>query len=163
MNLQYETAVAGMRMIGQLGFSGQLDASGISQADYKRFTGDAPWIGAERNRMTQILHSLIMGTVDALGLPRFKVPAEYMAAGIAVFVAPVNVHSACTYAPSTGEAELMGRGQSSAPPVLPEQLFALVQQLYRNDSRASARVLFERNVGLAIEEATRQGVQKGVK
>jgi len=162
MNLQYETAVAGMRMIGSLGFSGQLDACGISQADYKRFVGDAPWIGAERNRMTQILHSLIMGTVDALGLPRFKVPAEYMAAGIAVFVAPVNVHSACTYAPITGEAELMGRGVG-APPVLPEQLFALVQQLYRNDSRSSARALFERNVGLAIEEAARSGSPKGGK
>jgi len=151
--LQYNVAVAGMKMISNLGYLGHLDALGISRADYMRFVGDAPWLGTDRNRMTSILHSLTLGSIDALGLPRFKtLPAEFLAAAIAVFVSPVNIHVACVYAPTSGEAEILGRA-GSPNSVTSEQLFALVQQLYASEERSPARALFEKKVGLAIEEA----------
>lgn len=158
MSLQLKVAVSSMALVGELGNVGQLDALGVSKADYARLVGDAPWTASERNRMTATLHSLIMGSVDIMGLSRFKVPAEYMAAGIAVFVAPVNVHVACQYAPAVGEAEEMGRGADRTK-VLPEQLFALVVQLYDTDMKVSARYLFEKKCGIEIKKVADQQPQ----
>jgi len=151
MSLSYNVATAAMKMIGHSGFLGQLDALGISMADFKKFTGDAPWTSSDRHRMTGMLHALITGTVDALGLPRFMVTAEHMAAGIAVFVAPVNIHTACIYAPSTGEAEKMARG-AEVKPVKPEQIAALVGSLWESQDRSDARCLFEKRVGIEIKK-----------
>lgn len=149
--LQYNAAVAQMRFIGNLGYRGQLESLGISREDYVQFVGDAPWVGSMRNRMTTVLHSLMMGTLDALSLPRFKVPAELCAACISVFVGPVNVFAACTFAPSTGEADLMARGQSSIV-VSPEQLYALCVLLYDSPVRTDARGMFERAVGIELKK-----------
>lgn len=151
MSLQLQIAVSGMKIIGQLGQAGQLDTLGISEADYKRLCSSTPWLPTEKHRMTAVLHSLIMGSVDALGLPRFQIPAEYMAAGICVFVHPVNIHAACIFSCTTGESELMTRGDMTT--VRPEQIFALVQAMYDNVARTDARMSFERSVGLAMDAA----------
>lgn len=148
----YNVAVASMKMLGALGYAGQLDALGISRADYLRLVGDAPWIGTDRNRMVSMLSSLGQGTIDALGLPRIKVSAEYTAAVITTFVSPVNIHTACVYMASAPEVEAMGRNVS-APNVTPDQLFALVQQLYGSEDRSSVRQLFEKRVGIDINDA----------
>lgn len=152
MSLQLSVARSSLKIIAGLGQAGQLDTLGISEADYKRLTASGPWMPAEKNRMTSVLHSLIMGSVDAMGLPRFHVPAEYMAAAIVVFVHPVNMHAACNCAPSTGEADAMSRGDLSNN-VRPEQLFSLCAALYDSSDRSDARASFERSVGLAIEAA----------
>jgi len=85
-----------------------------------------------------------------------------MAAGIAVFVAPVNIAVACQYAPTTGEGEKLARGVVSSP-VLPKQLFALVSMLYKEEGRSSARILFEKKCGIELAKVMNNPVGDGGK
>jgi len=151
--MNYEVAASSMRLLANIGRKGFLDGLGVSRADFDRFVGDEPWLATDRNRMTSVLNTMINASVDAMGLPRFDLPAEYIAAGIALFVAPVNVHGCCVFAARGAKpTEEMGRGtQSSTEAVSPDRLFALVIQLF-SDQRTSARALFEKNTSIALEK-----------
>lgn len=150
--MNYETAVGAMRLISNIGREGFLDGIGVSRGDFDRLIGDAPWMAVERSRMTGCLQTVINASVDALGLPRFNLPAEFVAAGIVVFVSPVNVHSACVFASGTGTAADLGRGSGICPST-PDQLFALVVQLYASPERSAARAQFSKHTGIAIDKA----------
>jgi len=157
MHLNLEVARSGMRFLANLGRAGMLENSGISHADFERLVDAVPWAASERNRMTQCLQTVIEGSVDALGLERFPLPAEYRAAGIAMFVHPCNVHAACRFmanAPSTDDLARESQISASSPRrgADADQLFALCQMLFSDDVRNSARVLFQKNTGLAIEQ-----------
>lgn len=158
MSLSLEIANSGMQLLANLGQAGMLESSGVSREDFKRLVSPLPWLSPDRNRMTATLHTMIVGSTDALGLPRFPLPAEYIAAGIVMFVSPTNIHAACTYMARSHDAETMARqinnSQVALPePVNPERLFALVVQLYGSTSRSAARVLFEKNTGLSLDFA----------
>ena len=114
--------------------------------------------------MGTCLHILINASVDALGLPRFDLPAEYIAAGISLFVSPVNVHAACVFAPPCFSSEDQGRSRSppSVGRVTSAQLFALVIQLYSSTDRISARGQFEKNTRIALSRVE-PSVGKGAK
>lgn len=150
MNL--DVARGSMRMISNMGREGFLDGIGVSRGDFDRLVGNDPWMASDRNRMTTCFHTVINASVDAMGLPRFNLSAEFVAAGIAVFVSPVNCHAACVFASNGGPAEEMGR-MASISPSTPEQLFALLVQLYGDQDRTSCRALFEKNTTLALDKA----------
>lgn len=152
--MNYEVAVASMHVIANTGRKGFLDGLGISRSDFERLVGSDPWLGTERNRMTVVLDSLINASVDSQALPRFNLPAEYRAAGIAVFVHPVNMQAACIFAASSRpkSAEEMGR-MATVDPCSAEQVFALVLQLCGSQSRNGARAQFEKNTALALDQA----------
>ena len=90
MKLDIRTAKNTMEVIANGGATGAFDSLGITEDDFQLVTGDIPWIGADRHRVVAVLNSLIHGTVDLLGLPRIEVPAEFTAAAIAIFVAPLD-------------------------------------------------------------------------
>lgn len=149
--MNYQVAVGCMRLISNIGRQGFLDGIGVSRADFDRLVGDDPWMSVDRNRMTAVLQTVVNASVDAMGLPRFNLPAEYVAAGIAMFVSGVNVHAACVFSANGGTAEDVGR-VASISPCSPEQLFSIVVQLYGTPDCSAARVQFEKNVGLALEK-----------
>lgn len=163
--MQIEVAIGCMRILANLGKGGYLDSVGVSRGDFERLISDHPWLGAERNRMTNVLMSMINGSIDAMGLPRFQLPAEYLAAGVAVFVHPINCMSACVCISSAPDAEKLGRKSengnvSKAGHVYPDQIFALVVQLFANEARTSARMLFEKQTGLALDKVKKEPVSK---
>lgn len=149
--MNYEVAVGCMKMISNIGREGFLDGLGVSKGDFDRLVGDAPWLGCDRNRMTSCLHALLNASVDSMGLPRFNLPAEFVAAGISVFVSPVNLHSACVFTSVQGTAEDIGR-MATVCPTTPDQLFALVVQLYGSQARSAARAQFMKHTGLELEK-----------
>lgn len=148
MNL--DVALGSMRLISNIGRAGFLDGIGVSKFEFDRFVGDEPWLASDRNRMTNVLHTIVNASLDAIGCPRFSLPVEYVAAGISIFVAPINAHPACLWAPPSPSAESLGRSVACAP-CTPEQLFALVVQLYSNPGRTSARALFEKSTGISLD------------
>jgi hypothetical protein len=154
MNL--DVALGSMRFLANMGRQGFLDGIGLSKADFDRLVGPDIWVASERARMTQLIHTVINASVDSMGLPRFNLPAEYIAAGIAMFIHPVNAHAACIFAPPAASAESSGR-MAVSQPCTAEQLFALTIQLYDNPGRNSARALFEKNTGLALEKMALYG------
>jgi len=150
--MNIEVALGCMRLLANLGRNGYLDGVGVSKAEFDRLVGDDPWTGSERSRMTNVLHTLVNSSIDAMGLPRFNLPAEYIAAGIAMFVSGVNVMPACVFAPVSGTADEMGRAQSVTK-CTPDQLFALVVQLYADPASSSATALFAQKTSLNIERS----------
>lgn len=149
--MRYEIALSAMNLIASLGREGFLDGVGVSRGDFDRLTGDAPWMSSDRNRMTATLNTLLNASVDALGLPRFNLPAEFVAAGISVFVQPINVHAAAAFCGNSGSVEDGARG-TIVSPATPEQIFALCVMLYGSQGRNSARAQFEKNTKLAIDK-----------
>jgi len=163
MSLSKDVVVSSMSLISRLGGTGQLEASGVSKADFNKLVGDEPWLGSDRNRMTSVLHTLLMGSIDALGLPRFPLPAEFMAAGICVFVSPVNVHAACRFVAETRDAESLasqtGTQQIGLPEaVKPEKIFALVCMMYDDPRRAICRSQFEKQTGLQLDKVLQKKI-----
>jgi len=156
--MNYEVAASSMRLLANIGRKGFLDGLGVARADFDRFVGDEPWLSTDRNRMTSVLNTMMNASVDAMGLPRFDLPAEYAAAAIALFISPVNVHGACVFAAREAKpAEEMGR-QAKSESVTPERLFALVIQLFSNQ-RTSARALFEKNTQVCLDKAMSMGAK----
>lgn len=150
-----DIALGAMRFVSNIGKEGFLDGIGVSKGDFDRLTGDTQWLSSDRNRMTAVLHSVINASVDAMGLPRFTLPAEYIAAGICIFVAPNNSFAACSWAPPTPTAEVLGVLGGCAP-TTSQQLFSLVVSLYSDSSRGDCRARFSKNTGLALERSAQK-------
>ena len=76
------------------------------------------------------MDSVLFGALDVLGLPRFELPAEYIAAWIALLVSPVNYETACVWYHGAQPVENLAETPEIAPiaeGITARQLFALVQ------------------------------------
>ena len=93
--LRFKIARANMGFIAESGRKGYLDSVGVSQEDYCLINGKKAWSSAEKNRVVQGINALLQGTVSLCGLAPFQLPAEFVAAGIAMWVDPVNIQAAC--------------------------------------------------------------------
>jgi len=153
--MQYQVARGTMSLLAQMGKNGQLDTLGISEDDFEKLNGQTPWIASDRNRVTQTLDALLCGTMDVIGVPRFQLPAEYIAGGIALFVAPINTHVACRFMEKVPSAEALGRGVDEAETCTAKQIFALVIQLLADPINSHAKHLWEKNTTLKIERAVK--------
>ena len=152
--MQLKVAMGAMRFIANMFKEGSVESLGITQEDFKQLSSEVPWLSSDRNRMSYVLGSLLSSTMDAISVPRFEMPAEYVAAGIAVFVAPMNVHAACRFMERSGTAQELSRGVESIEPVGARQLYALVVQLVTDPESSYAKVLFEKRTGIAIAHVT---------
>lgn len=160
VSLNYQVARGAMSMIANQARIGHLDNIGISIEDFEKVNGQVPWMAVDRNRVTLALNTMLTSTLDVIGLPRFQLPAEYMAAGIALFVAPINVHSACRFIERPGSSESLGRGVDEPERCTAQQLFALIVQLVSDPERSAAKHMFERNTGIKLALAS-EGVNEG--
>ncbi len=88
-DIRYATALASIKAIS--------DASVIDlhPDDYAFLTQDKLWISRDRSRARRCIEAATYGALDMVGLPRFAVPAEFVAAAIAYFVKPQNLQLAC--------------------------------------------------------------------
>ena len=77
--------------------SRSLAAYGLTDTEWDLATGKNAWVGGDRQIVRRALEALTYGSIDVVGLPRFDIPAEYVAAVIAHFVAPINMLVACNF------------------------------------------------------------------
>jgi len=157
MNLRI--ALGSMRLLASMGHKGMLDGLGVSKGDFLRLVGDDPWTASERTRMGNLLHVMANCSIDAQGLPRFALPAEYLAAVITMFCKGVNVMAACNFAPPAIAAADAGRGNGGAKSCTPSQLFALVLDLYSDPGSSQARAMFEKNTKLELDKVKSDDVR----
>lgn len=156
--MNYEVAKRAMMLV-VTATTGAFKSLGISQKDFELATGAAPWLGTDRRRVRSVLDSLIFASVDLVGVNRFEVSAEYIAACLGVFVHPVNLMVACRFmeGASTAEAHSL---DGVADPVTADQLHALVIRLHTSESADSARDQFEKTVKQKIAAAELRLQQK---
>lgn len=90
LDIRFCTACASVKLVEEAGL---LD---LSEKDFEFLTINKPWVANERARVRMVVESSVYGTLDYLGMPRFAVPAEFIAASIAFYVHPVNAMFACS-------------------------------------------------------------------
>ena len=95
MKLRFDVAVGAMKLIASSGYQNIWESFGVSKADYEVVTGSGVWTVDQRGKVTDVLDSLIVGTMDISGGDRFEPPAEYIAAIVTCFVSGCNVRAAC--------------------------------------------------------------------
>ena len=151
-DLSLSAALGAMALLADSAENGDLRAYGVSQADIDLLMKKGPWLAADRNTIRSVIDTLVYGSMDAVNTPRFDPPAEYFAAIIFSFVAPVNAMVACSWVQGTPRAEeLSGGALKNAPPVTARQMFALVVRLGACDG--SVAHAFRKSCGYAIERS----------
>ena len=104
--------------------------AGIGAADWEVLKSADYWTRQQADTARSAIDKLLSHSLAASGLPPIQVPAEYVAACIAVVIAPCNWMAACFAARNglDGRTLVQGNGdlQQQRELVSPERLFALV-------------------------------------
>jgi len=158
-NISEETAVATLRVIEHY-LPADYDTLGITEEEFELFHGPASWRRDFFPRIVRTANALIFGSLEQMSLPKIVVPAEYVAAVIAVCVHPANQMACCVVMAqerATGVAaiDLAARGASptTIDPTSGDQLFALVSILNSKDQTNFARKSLRKKLGMRIDEA----------
>jgi len=131
---------------------------GVSRESMNLTLENKLWNVTNRLEVERTLESVIHGTIDAHGLNRFPLPAEYVAAVICL-VAPINRKLACSWMGKrnqTGHAAQQlahPTAQQSVDPVTAEQLFALVGKLSASTKASEVREHFNRIINGRAQKA----------
>lgn len=130
MKIQFKTCTTMMRALAEGAIRGDLVHANVSPADVKLVRGDIPWMGNQRSLVVNVLESYMFSALDCLGIMRYTVPAEYIAAAIATLVHPTNIAVACVWMESGApKLDALANPTSSSvnrSPVNSDQLLAIV-------------------------------------
>ena len=121
----YVTALNLMRMIRE-----QVERANVDTLGLKVLSQPTMWLSADRATVRNTFDNLLFQSLDLLGLPRFILPVEYVAAAIVCFVHPVNFLTACLWSESHGSTtdELALDGEYDR--FSARQLYAIVCNVY---------------------------------
>ena len=90
MDIRYLTVVSSIKLLDDLSY---ID---MDRGDFDFLTSDQIWLARDRQRARRCIESVAYGALDLIGLPRFALPAEFIAGVIAKFVHNVNSLIACS-------------------------------------------------------------------
>ena len=123
----YLVATNLMNMIKQ-----QVTLANVDTLGLKVLSQPIMWTNSDRSTVRNTFDNLLFQSLDLLGLPRFILPVEYVAAGIVSFVHPVNYFTACLWSESHGSTtdELSLDGEYDR--FSGRQLFAVVCNVFAN-------------------------------
>jgi len=124
--IHYRNACAAVKLVSA---SQVLD---LTVDDYDFLTGTKLWTAMERSQVRRVVEAAVYGSLDYLGLPRFAVPAEYVAAAIAMYVHPVNLMTACAVMDGCEWTENVINGVER--PLKAAQIFSHVIRLCAGDT-----------------------------
>lgn len=140
-----------------------MQSLGCTTEDYEMLTGSKNWIGKDRNRMFRALEGLLYGVVDSIGVPRFELPAEYVAAVISMFVHPVNYFPACAWLGSAASSNDLcdytakQEALEGLEKCTPQQIFALIVRCQNNAAMDALADTFTRKTELRLGRVLAEG------
>lgn len=149
-NLSYEVARGAMTLLADGTGSASFENFGLTKDEYATLTDPLAWIAPDRQVVERVLNVITYGTMDAIGVTRFPVSAEYLAAIIATFVHPCNLQISCAWsARSQSNDQLADNSPELAgETATPAQLFALCLMIHAKGNTDEFRNRFERRTGL---------------
>ncbi len=154
MNIQLTVVKGAMHALAQGAASGALANLGIPPQDMQTIQGNIPWNGSQRTLVVRTLETLMFSSLDIMGIPRFSVPAEYVAAAITMFVHPSNILVASVWMESGRQsADALGNPVSASinrEEVDAQQIFSLVLQLAGSSEVARCQQQFESRMKVSI-------------
>lgn len=125
IDLRYRNAIGSLKLIAESG------ALALDKQELAFLTGEKLWVSNERELARKCIEAVVYGGLDVLGMPRLKVPAEFVAVAIAMFVHPNNMRTACMFFEGVSSVENMINDVEM--PLSPHQLFAFVIQILGGD------------------------------
>lgn len=166
-SIQLSVIKGAMQALADGAATGSLENLEILPQHIRLVTGRTSWKSNERTIVARTLDALMFGTMELVGLPRFEVPAEYVAAVISMFVHPSNLQIACRWM-ETGRqtAEALGNPTSASintEPVDARQLFSLCLQMHNDGQIAQCLSQFEERTAIKLqrtEEKTHETTSK---
>lgn len=126
-DVRYQNALAAIKLNAE---SGLLD---LTPEAFEFLTHNKPWINTDRAEARRALEAATYGALDFLGLPRIKVPAEFIAGTIALYVDPVNIMTACSFMEGAEWSEHVIQGIER--PVKTNELFAFTLQVLAGNKK----------------------------
>ena len=124
---------------------------GINQEDFSKTTSNAVWMSGDRPVVDRTIQQLAYGSMDAQGIPRFDLCAEYLAAIIALFIAPCNQFAACSHQAGVMMSVDLAVQSEGTQRFDASRLYALV--LCASAEAEDFKVLFNKAVANKIEHA----------
>lgn len=88
-DMRYAAAQAALRVLADEA------AVDLGKDDIEFLKGPRLWLRADRGRVRRCIEAYAYGGLDVIGLPRFPLPAEFVACTIATQVHPSNWMTAC--------------------------------------------------------------------
>src|SRR2546422_10843318 len=88
-SVRFQTALASIKLIQA---SAVLD---LTEDDFDFLTSNEVWIATDRSRARRGVEAGVYGTLDFVGYPRFPAPVGFVAAVVAYYFHPVNMHTSC--------------------------------------------------------------------
>ena len=158
--MNFNAAMGAMNLLAGGGANDAISAMGITKTDYDVVTGPTKWVASQRTIVTKTLDALLYGVMDLVGVPRFECPAEYISAGIAMFVHPTNVQAGCRWMEGGTKVDTLALDEAEAGgtrvPCKAPQLFALVLKIQENSTELDDyKARFEKKSGLAMTRANK--------
>lgn len=124
-------------------------ASAVDKETLQQVAMKRPWSAPERAAVRRTLELLTYASMEAGGLDRFAVNAEYMAAIIKSFVSPINYMPACHMFGGLKVAEQYVDEIGEMEPVTPQKLFVLLQMAFDEE-------MFVEKFNAATEESIKK-------
>ena len=150
--LRFEVAWGGLQLLAAMDPKVIHKTTGISEEDFLYLTGKAPWIAAERARVTRSLEAIVSSGLDVLGIARINPPAEYIAAAIVCYANPVNVHTACRWMERRQAANSILGQREMDEHVNPDVVFALCLELYSAEGAKATKAAFDKKVAALLKK-----------
>ncbi len=126
---------------------------GIQELAWELLTAPVPWMAVDRQQVKMTLETIMYGSLDNMGLPRYELPAEFIAATICCLVHPVNYQKACAFVENTYTAEAISHENiTEREVVLPSRLFAMMCRVPQADL-TGFRQDFEKSNAYNIERS----------
>lgn len=151
--LNLNCAIGSIKLLCSGAANDNLDSLGVSHKDYEITTSNTHWVGSQRTTVVKCLDSILFGSLDIIGIPRFAAPAEYIAAVICLIVSPTNLLVACRWMEDGHRIDEIatdsGESAGSRSHVSAEKLFALCIKLHNNCDVESFKHMFNKSCGLA--------------
>lgn len=146
--LRFETAVGALALVSDARYPDYMQSLGVSPADYKLLTGNTIFVNADRQVVTNALNAFCSGVLDLVGVARFELPAEYIAAVINAFVRGPNIMVACNWMadlqPRPGD-ELVADARSGLRVTAP-MLFTLICRMRADNRCEEIKHAFEKHM-----------------
>lgn len=141
--IRLASALGAVRTIAEESIHDHLYGSEIDPKDMELVMSDVPWGRKHRIPVIQTMEKLIHGSLEAVDLPKFEVPSEYIAAVIASVCAPTNFQVACRWIERGISHSASAIEDGSMEPIKAAQLFVLVIDHYGAEPTAKARANLE--------------------
>ena len=126
----------------------------VSQDGLRILSSDEFWLANERSLIARTIGECLFFSVDRLGLPRFVIPAEYVAAAIAAYVKPQNQMVACLWSEyHGGVADELATGLD-VEPLTATQLFAIVSNINSRNYDSVGPSTLQSRVSAALDAVT---------